>query len=113
MISYSYSKEMSRDNFTLCELDLERIKKMFSKIFESYNRKVKSEVFDSFGEDVYDRAKEIHVSNERIWRMIMTDMLFNYDERGYLEAASTDNAIKRKQFAIIANVMTGKLRTKI
>ncbi len=42
--------------------------------------------------------------------MIITDMLFRYHERGYLEEASPDNTIKRKQFAIIANVVLGKLR---
>ncbi len=50
------------------------------------------------------------MTNERIWRMIITDMLFNYDEHGFLEAETTDNGIKRKQFAIIANVIMGKLR---
>ena len=61
-------------------------------------------------EDFYALAKETHVTNERIWRMIITDMLFNYDEHGFLEAETTDNGIKRKQFAIIANVIMGKLR---
>ncbi len=42
--------------------------------------------------------------------MIITDMLFSYDERGYLEAGAADNAIKRKQFAIIAKVIISKLR---
>ena len=109
MGSYSYSTELSRNNVVFSEFDLDSIKKMFSQIFEFYNPKVKSECFDSFCEDFYALAKETHVTNERIWRMIITDMLFNYDEHGFLEAETTDNGIKRKQFAIIANVIMGKL----
>ena len=43
--------------------------------------------------------------------MILTDMFFNYDERGFLESTTTDNKIKRKQFAIIASAVTSRLRT--
>ncbi|NBH73555.1 hypothetical protein D3Z51_16375 [Clostridiaceae bacterium] len=112
MSEYSYSKEINQNNVTFGELDIEYIRKMFTKIFESYNPKVKGEVFDSFCEDFYDLAKGIQASNERMWRMIITDMLFSYDERGYLEVTSADNSIKRKQFAIIASVIIGKLRKK-
>lgn len=112
MSDYSYSKEINQSNVTFGELDIENIRKMFTKIFESYNPKVKAEVFDSFCEDFYDLAKGIYASNERMWRMIITDMLFSYDERGYLEVTSADNSIKRKQFAIIASVIIGKLRKK-
>ena len=87
-------------------------RKFLQKIFKSYNPKVKDEVFDSFCEDFYEVAKEIHGLNERIWRMIITDMLFNYDEKGYLEAGAKDNGIKRKQFAVIANVIINKIRAK-
>jgi hypothetical protein len=110
MSDYSYSKEISQANFTAGEFDRDRIRKMFTKIFEAYNPKVRSEIFDSFCEDFYDLVKELQASNERIWRMIITDMLFSYDERGYLDSQSTDNKIKRKQFAIIANVIIAKLR---
>lgn len=110
MSDYSYSKEISLTNFEFGELDREKIRKMFTKIFEIYNPKVKDEIFDSFCEDFYDLARDLQTSNERIWRMIITDMLFSYDEKGYLESQSTDNKIKRKQFAIIANVIIGKLR---
>ena len=106
MSDYSYSKEISQTNFQLGELGKERIR----KIFEAYNPKVKDEIFDSFCEDFYDLARDLQTSNERIWRMIITDMLFSYDERGFLESQTTDNKIKRKQFAIIANVIIGKLR---
>lgn len=112
MGGYSYSREFNQNNVTLGEFDLEKIRKMFTRIFESYNPKLKAEVFDSFCEDFYELASGMPVSNERIWRMIITDMLFNYDERGYLESASPDNGIKRKQFAIIANVVIGKMRKK-
>ena len=112
MANYSYSKEFIQNNGLLGEFDQEKIKRIFTKIFDSYNPKIKAEVFDSFCEDFYELAVGMPVSNERIWRMIITDMLFNYDERGYLEAASPDNGIKRKQFAIIANVVIGKMRKK-
>ena len=110
MSDYSYSKEISQTNFVLGEFDRERIRKVFTRIFETYNPKVKDEIFDSFCEDFYNLAGDLQTSNERIWRMIITDMLFNYDEHGFLEAETTDNGIKRKQFAIIANVIMGKLR---
>lgn len=112
MSNYSYSKEISQNKVVFSELDIETVKKIFTKIFKSYNPKVKDEVFDSFCEDFYEVAKEIHGLNERIWRMIITDMLFNYDERGYLEAGAKDNGIKRKQFAVIANVIINKIRAK-
>ena len=105
MSDYSYSKEFHQDNVTFCEFDLETIRKMFTRIFQSYNPKVKDEAFDSFCEDFY-------AGNERIWRMIITDMLFNYDDRGCLESGAADNGIKRKQFAIIAKVILGILRAK-
>lgn len=107
---YSYSKEINQNNVVFREFDIESIKKMFTKIFEDYNPKIKKEIFDSFCEDFYDLAKEIHAPNERIWRMMITDMLFSYDEKGYLEQASEDNTIKRRQFAIIASVVISKLR---
>ena len=110
MNDYSYSKEISQTNFVLGEFDREKIRKVFTRVFETYNPKVKDEIFDSFCEDFYNLVGELHTSNERIWRMIITDMLFNYDERGFLDSQTTDNAIKRKQFAIIANVIVGKLR---
>lgn len=110
MSDYSYSKEISQTNFVLGEFDRERIRKVFTRIFETYNPKVKDEIFDSFCEDFYNLAGDLQTSNERIWRMIITDMLFSYDERGFLDSQTTDNAIKRKQFAIIANVIVGKLR---
>lgn len=107
---YSYSKEINQNNVVFREFDIESIKKMFTKIFEDYNPKIKKEIFDSFCEDFYDLAKEIHAPNERMWRMMITDMLFSYDEKGYLEQASEDNTIKRRQFAIIASVVISKLR---
>ncbi|MCI9104352.1 MAG: hypothetical protein HFG57_00080 [Lachnospiraceae bacterium] len=110
MSYYSYSKEINHNNVVFREFDVESIKKMFTKIFEVYNPKIKAEIFDSFCEDFYDLAKEIHAPNERMWRMIITDMLFSYDEKGYLEQASEDNTIKRRQFAIIASVVISKLR---
>ena len=110
MSDYSYSQEISQTNFVLGEFDRERIRKVFTRIFETYNPKVKDEIFDSFCEDFYNLAGDLQTSNERIWRMIITDMLFSYDERGFLDSQTTDNAIKRKQFAIIANVIVGKLR---
>lgn len=110
MSNYSYSKEINQNNVVFRELDMESIRKMFSQIFEFYNPKIKNEAFDSFCQDFYDLVKEMHTTKERIWRMIITDMLFNYDERGFLEAETADNGIKRKQFAIIANVIMGKLR---
>ena len=112
MSNYSYSKQISQNKVVFSELDIETVKKIFTKIFKSYNPKVKDEVFDSFCEDFYEVAKEIHGLNERIWRMIITDMLFNYDEKGYLEAGAKDNEIKRKQFAVIANVIINKIRAK-
>lgn len=110
MNNYSYSKEINQNNVKFREFNLESIRKMFVRIFELYDPKVKAEVFDSFCEDFYDLAKEIHAPNERMWRMIITDMFFSYDERGYLESAAEDNGIKRKQFAIIASVILSKLR---
>ncbi len=110
MINYSYSKEIYQSSITFRDFDLDTIKVIFTRIFESYNPKVKSEFFDSFCQDFYDLVTEIHTSSERIWRMIITDMLFSYDDRGYLEGGAKDNGIKRKQFAIIANVIMGKLR---
>lgn len=110
MDSYSYSKEISRNNVMFRETDLESIRKMFDQVFEFYNPKVKAEVFDSFCEDFYGLVKETPTANERIWRMLITDMLFNYDDRGYLETDTSDNGIKRKQFAIMAKVVIGKLR---
>lgn len=110
MSHYSYSKEISQENFVLGEFDRESIRKEFTRVFETYNPKVKDEIFDSFCEDFYNLAGELQTSNERIWRMIITDMLFSYDERGFLDSQTTDNGIKRKQFAIIANVIVGKLR---
>lgn len=110
MDGYSYSKEVNRNNVTFCEFDLDNVKKMFAQIFEFYNPKVKAEVFDSFCEDFYDLVKEMRTTNERIWRMLITDMLFNYDDRGYLETDTENNGIKRKQFAIMAKVIIGKLR---
>jgi len=83
MSDYSYSKEISQTNFVLEEFDRERIRKVFTRIFETYNPKVKDEIFDSFCEDFYNLAGDLQTSNERIWRMIITDMLFSYDERGF------------------------------
>ncbi|MCI8741426.1 MAG: hypothetical protein HFG62_08635 [Lachnospiraceae bacterium] len=111
MANYSYSKEITQNNILFYELDLERVRKMFTKIFATYNPRVREDSFDSFCEDFYILAKEINGSNERIWRMILTDMFFNYDERGFLESTTTDNKIKRKQFAIIASAVTSRLRT--
>lgn len=110
MDNYSYSKEISRNNVVFRGTDLESIKKMFVQVFEFYNPKVKEEVLDSFCEDFYSLVKETPTANERIWRMLITDMLFNYDDRGYLETDTTDNGIKRKQFAIMAKVVIGKLK---
>lgn len=110
MSNYSYSREIRQSNVTFGEITLDSVRKMFTEIFESYEPKVKDEMFDSFCEDFYELGKEIRASNERMWRMIITDMLFSYDERGYLEAGAADNAIKRKQFAIIAKVIISKLR---
>ena len=112
MDGYSYSKEINHSNVVFCEFDLESIKKMFTQIFEFYNPQVKEEVFDSFCEDFYNLVKEMHMTNERVWRMLITDMLFHYDERGYLKTGTTDNGIKRKQFAIMAKVIVGKLRVR-
>ena len=113
MSNYSYSKELNINKVTFREFDLNDIREIFTKIFESYNPKVKTEVFDSFCEDFYNLTTQIHASSEKIWRMIITDMLFCYEDKGYLEGAAKDSGVKRKQFAIIANVVTGKLRTKI
>lgn len=110
MNNYYYSSEIYQTNITFREFDLEDIKNNFSQIFEYYNPKIKAEVFDSFCEDFYNLTTEIHTSSEKIWRMIITDMLFSYDDKGYLEGAAKDNGIKRKQFVIIANVILGKLR---
>ena len=112
MDGYSYSKEINQNNVIFHELDIEKVRKMFTKIFATYSLKVKDDIFDSFCEDFYDLAEMIRNSNERIWRMIITDMFFSYDEKGYLETGTTDNGIKRKQFAIMAKVIIGKLRKK-
>ncbi|NBJ82502.1 hypothetical protein D5274_11700 [bacterium 1XD42-94] len=110
MSNYSYSGEINQYNFVFGEFDQASIRKMFERIFATYQPKIKSDMFDSFCEDFYVLVRDIQAPNERIWRMIITDMLFRYHERGYLEEASPDNTIKRKQFAIIANVVLGKLR---
>ena len=110
MSNYSYSKELNINKVTFREFDLNDIREIFTKIFESYNPKVKTEVFDSFCEDFYNLTTQIHASSEKIWRMIITDMLFCYDDKGYLEGAAKDSGVKRKQFAIIATVLLGKLR---
>lgn len=110
MSTYSYSKEINRNNVSFCEFDLERIRSMFRDIFMAYSPKIREDMFDSFCEDFYALAKGIPTSNERIWRMLITDMLFSYDDRGYLEAGAVDNAIKRRQFAIMAKVVVSKLR---
>ena len=110
MSNYSSSGEINQYNFVFGEFDQASIRKMFERIFATYQPKIKSDMFDSFCEDFYVLVRDIQAPNERIWRMIITDMLFRYHERGYLEEASPDNAIKRKQFAIIANVVLGKLR---
>jgi len=112
MDRYSYSKELNQNSITFRQLDLDTVKEIFAGIFEFYNPKIKPEFFDSFCEDFYNLATEIHTSKEKIWRMIVTDMFFNYDDKGYLEGTSKDNGIKRKQFAVIANVLMGKLRAK-
>ena len=51
MANYSYSKEFIQNNVLLGEFDQEKIKRIFTKIFDSYNPKIKAEVFDSFCED--------------------------------------------------------------
>ena len=112
MINYSYSKELNINKVTFREFDLNDIREIFTKIFESYNPKVKTEVFDSFCEDFYNLTTQIHATSEKIWRMVITDMLFCYEDKGYLEGAAKDSGVKRKQFAIIANVLIGKLRVK-
>ena len=91
---------------------MDDIREVFAKIFESYNPKVKDQVFDSFCEDFYNLTTQIHATSEKIWRMVITDMLFCYEDKGYLEGAAKDSGVKRKQFAIIANVLIGKLRVK-
>ena len=110
MSNYSYSKELNINKVTFREFALNDIREIFTKIFESYNPKVKTEVFDSFCEDFYNLTTQIHASSEKIWRMIITDMLFCYEDKGYLEGAAKDSGVKRKQFAIIATVLLGKLR---
>ena len=110
MSNYSYSKELNINKVTFREFDLNDIREIFTKILESYNPKVKTEVFDSFCEDFYNLTTQIHASSEKIWRMIITDMLFCYEDKGYLEGAAKDSGVKRKQFAIIATVLLGKLR---
>lgn len=110
MDNYSYSKEINQNKVVFCEADIEKVRGIFTKIFESYDMKIKDEMFDSFCEDFYCLIREIPASNERIWRMIITDMFFSYDDRGYLEVAATNNTFKRKQFAILANIITGELR---
>jgi hypothetical protein len=112
MERYSYSEEIYRSNVVFGEFDSDSIRSMFTQIFEFYNPKVKDQVFDSFCEDFYNLVKEMHTTNEQVWRMLITDMLFHYDEKGYLETGTTDNGIKRKQFAIMAKVIIGKLRKK-
>lgn len=110
MDHYSYSKEIKRNNVAFREMDLDGIKNVFTYIFGVYSPKIKAERFDSFCEDFFDLIKEVPASNERVWRMVVTDMLFSYDDRGYLEAATEDNAMKRRQFAIIAKAIISKLR---
>lgn len=110
MSDYSYSKELNRSKVEFCEFTIDSVRDMFTKIFEFYDPKVRKEAFDSFCEDFYELLKENRVHNERIWRMIITDMLFCYDEKGYLETGTKDNGIKRKQFAIVANVIMSYLR---
>ena len=112
MINYSYRKELNINPVTFREFDLDDIREVFAKIFESYNPKVKDQVFDSFCEDFYNLTTQIHATSEKIWRMVITDMLFCYEDKGYLEGAAKDSGVKRKQFAIIANVLIGKLRVK-
>ena len=112
MERYSYSEEIHRSNVVFGEFDRDSIRSMFAQIFEFYNPKVKDQVFDSFCDDFYDLVKEMYTTNERVWRMLITDMLFHYDEKGFLETGTTDNGIKRKQFAIMAKVIVGKLRKK-
>ena len=112
MINYSYSKELNINPVTFREFDLDDIREVFAKIFESYNPKVKDQVFDSFCEDFYNLTTQIHATSEKIWRMVITDMLFCYEDKGYLEGAAKDSGVKRKQFAIIAYVLIGKLRVK-
>ena len=96
MSNYSYSKELNINKVTFREFDLNDIREIFTKIFESYNPKVKTEVFDSFCEDFYNLTTQIHASSEKIWRMIITDMLFCYEDKGYLEGAAKDSGVKRK-----------------
>ena len=110
MSSYSYSKEINQSNFTIHDFTREHVQKMFTKIFQTYSVKIKEEIFDSFCEDFYNLTTQIHASSEKIWRMIITDMLFCYEDKGYLEGAAKDSGVKRKQFAIIATVLLGKLR---
>ena len=81
-----------------------------SLFLQQRDQSEQSRVFDSFCEDFYNLVREIPASNERIWRMIITDMFFSYDEKGWLYAAVTNNSFKRKQFAILANVILGELR---
>ena len=107
---YSYSREINRNKVVFCEFDIDRVRTIFTRIFDSYDLKIKDEVFDSFCEDFYNLVREIPASNERIWRLIITDMFFSYDEKGWLYAAVTNNSFKRKQFAILANVILGELR---
>ena len=111
MGTYSYSSEINRNNVVFRDFDLDRIRKMFRDIFAVYSPKIKDEMFDSFCEDFFELAKEIHAGNERIWRMIITDMLFSYDDWGCLETGTADNAIKRRQFAIMAKVVVSTLRS--
>lgn len=110
MERYSYSKEIKRSNVALRDLDLEGVKKVLENIFDTYSPRIKEELFDSFCEDFFELVKEIPASNERVWRMLITDMLFSYDDRGYLEAGMIDNAIKRKRFAIMAKAIISELR---
>ena len=112
MERYSYSEEIYRSNVVFGEFDSDSIRSMFTQIFEFYNPKVKDQVFDSFCEDFYNLVKEMHTTNEQVWRMLITDMLFHYDEKGYLVTTASDNKIKRKQFAIIANAITSRLRAE-
>ena len=51
MINYSYSKELNINPVTFREFDLDDIREVFAKIFESYNPKVKDGVCDAFCED--------------------------------------------------------------
>lgn len=110
MSNYSYSQEINQNKVRFDNLDINDISKMFTSSFESYDLRIKDEILDSFCQDFHGLAKEMNGFSERIWRMVITDMFFSYDEKGYLESPTTDNTIKRKQFAILAKAIISKLR---